>query len=285
MTSYTLMPAPPDDVAADCLLYCAGGLDAFCGEAPLAPPRRPDCMLLFAAFSGAASVRTGGKAWRVEPGGLLCVLAEGGTLTVCAEKGVPLSCAWALLGGALPLRWLSAGAALPAMPHGPAESMLRALGQTVALGGAADGFWASAQAYGLLMKLRQQAARGAHGAPPLVEEAAALIRADFAYLGGVEDVADRLGVSKSHLIRCFSAHIGVPPGKYLTQVRMEHAKLLLQGGRYPLETVAGMVGVSGANYFCKLFKAYTGITPATYPSGFLHETPHAPTAPDPRFYL
>ena len=282
MTSYTLMPQPPPDVAEVSQLYLVGGLDCFTGEAALAPAPRPECVLLLAAFSGAAQVRAGAD-FTVEPGGLLCLPAGQGPLSVRVCGGQALSCAWALLGGGLPLAWLCE--APQSLPQSPAVGMLRALRQTVALGGAADGFWASAQAYGLLMKLRQQAAREMPNVPPLVEAACAMIRADFAYLGGVEDVADRLGVSKSHLIRCFSAYLGTTPGKYLTHVRLEHAKLLLQGGRYPLETVAGMVGISGANYFCKLFKAHTGVTPAAYAAvdrPGAHPEPHAP---DPRFYL
>ena len=284
MTSYLLPPPPPEDIAADVFLYAVGGVEDFCGEVALAPQRRPECLLVFSALSGQAVVRYAGDSFAVPEGALLAIPVGGGPL--CASCEGPFSCAWALLGGTLPLRWVGSWEATrPNQAHSPAEGMLRALWRTAELGGLGDGWWGSAQAYGLLMKLRAQAAQATAAAPPLVEEAAALIRSDFAYLGGVEDLADRLGVSKSHLIRCFSSHFGISPGKYLTKTRMEYAKLLLQSSRYSLETVAAMVGVSGANYFCKLFKAHTGLTPAAFAASIPLGSASAGAAPDPRFYL
>ena len=59
--------------------------------------------------------------------------------------------------------------------------------------------------------------------PPLVQAAIEDIRANYAGLYGVEELSERLGVSKSHLVRTFTAAVGVPPGKYLTTVRIEAA--------------------------------------------------------------
>ena len=63
--------------------------------------------------------------------------------------------------------------------------------------------------------------------PPLVQAAIEDIRANYAGLYGVEELSERLGVSKSHLVRTFTAAVGVPPGKYLTTVRIEAAQRLL----------------------------------------------------------
>ena len=76
--------------------------------------------------------------------------------------------------------------------------------------------------------------------------------------------ADQLGVSKSHLVRVFSAEMGVGPGQYLTGVRLDAAKALLARRDYPLEVVATLCGFSGANYLCKVFKKHTGQTPAAF---------------------
>lgn len=100
--------------------------------------------------------------------------------------------------------------------------------------------------------------------PQLVADAEELIRTKFAYLSGIDELADTLAVSKHHLIREFSLYIGIPPGKYLSATRIANAKLLLRTGRYHLEAVADMVGFAGANYFCKVFKKAEGTTPASY---------------------
>ena len=101
--------------------------------------------------------------------------------------------------------------------------------------------------------------------PPLVRDAVALIEAEYAYLYGIDELADRLEVSKHHLIRVFSASTGIPPGRYLTGIRVYHAKILLQScENTPMEIIAGTCGYSCANYFSKVFKKHTGLTPTEY---------------------
>ena len=80
----------------------------------------------------------------------------------------------------------------------------------------------------------------------------------------VQELSAQLGVSKSHLVRVFSAEMGVGPGQYLTGVRLDAAKALLARRDYPLEVVATLCGFSGANYLCKVFKKHTGQTPAAF---------------------
>lgn len=101
--------------------------------------------------------------------------------------------------------------------------------------------------------------------PDLVTDAVALIEAGFAYLYGIDDLADQLEVTKHHLIRLFTAATGISPGQYLIHVRMLHAKLLLQAQEgTPLEIIAGACGYSCANYFTKAFRKHTGMTPTQY---------------------
>ena len=100
--------------------------------------------------------------------------------------------------------------------------------------------------------------------PPLVADAVLAIRQNYAGLYGVDELSDQLGVSKSHLVRVFSAEMGMGPGQYLTAVRIDAAKSLLARRDYPLEVVASLCGFSGANYLCKVFKKHTGLTPAAF---------------------
>lgn len=98
----------------------------------------------------------------------------------------------------------------------------------------------------------------------LVDTAIDIINKGYNFLEGVNDVAQKLNVSKHHLIREFSKTIGISPGKYLEQVRVECAKQILLTTDYPLDIVAGIVGFSGANYFCRVFKKTTNQTPTEY---------------------
>ena len=99
---------------------------------------------------------------------------------------------------------------------------------------------------------------------PLVAAAVEAICNNYIGLYGVEELSRQLGVSKCHLVRCFSAEMGVSPGKYLTGVRIEAAKLLLLEQEYSLEMIAGLCGFSSATYLCRVFKRETGQTPAAW---------------------
>ena len=119
--------------------------------------------------------------------------------------------------------------------------------------------------------LQLGAARWADGAacpgaaePPLVAEAVAAIRQNYMALYGVEELSEQLGVTKSHLVRVFKQEMGVPPGKYMTNVRIEAVKTLLLTDEYNLDMIAGLTGFSGANYLCRVFKREVGLSPAAW---------------------
>ena len=138
------------------------------------------------------------------------------------------------------------------------------MGQLAAEAGSDDHSRVRSQlAFALLCEL-SGADRAAPALPPLVAEAIADIRENYAGLYGVEELSERLGVSKSHLVRTFTAAVGVPPGHYLTTVRIEAAMRLLLHREYTLDVIASLCGFSGANYLCRVFKKETGHSPAQW---------------------
>ena len=56
----------------------------------------------------------------------------------------------------------------------------------------------------------------------------------------------------------------MPPGKYMTNVRIEAVKTLLLTDEYNLDMIAGLTGFSGANYLCRVFKREVGLSPAAW---------------------
>lgn len=120
-----------------------------------------------------------------------------------------------------------------------------------------------AMAYALLCAIAK-ADETARPLPPLVTEAVTAIRQNYMALYGVEELSEQLGVTKSHLVRTFKQALGVPPGKYLTTVRIEAVKTLLLTDEYNLEMIAGLTGFSGANYLCRVFKREVGVSPAAW---------------------
>ena len=118
-------------------------------------------------------------------------------------------------------------------------------------------------AFALLCEL-SDADSAAPALPPLVAAAIEDIRKNYAGLYGVEELSERLGVSKSHLVRAFTAALGVSPGRYLTNVRIEAAMRLLLHREYTLDVIASLCGFSGANYLCRVFKKTTGQSPTQW---------------------
>ena len=58
--------------------------------------------------------------------------------------------------------------------------------------------------------------------------------------------------------------MGVSPGKYITRVRIEYAKLLLRAPDTTIGYVAEASGFANANYFAKVFRRETGLSPSEY---------------------
>lgn len=114
--------------------------------------------------------------------------------------------------------------------------------------------------------------------PELVSLAIEDIHANYAQLYGVEELSERLGVSKSHLVRAFHSAVGISPGKYLTNVRINAAKQLLLHREYSLDVIASLCGFSGANYLCRVFKKEVGISPAVWRAGAVTHNTAFPTS-------
>ena len=132
--------------------------------------------------------------------------------------------------------------------------------------GVVDGADASARAYDLLVRLSGLPAQRRADIPasPLVESAISIIQEEFPFLEGLDELAQRLEVSKSHLIRAFTKQTGIPPGKYITKVRIDYAKLLLGDEDASITYVAEAAGFANANYFAKVFRRETGMSPSEY---------------------
>ncbi|MGC7870180.1 response regulator transcription factor [Desulfosporosinus sp. SYSU MS00001] len=80
----------------------------------------------------------------------------------------------------------------------------------------------------------------------------------------LESIAHEVHVSKDYLGKVFKQKIGVNFNDYSTKVKMEYAKHLLGTGKYKNYEVSEKLGYSSPDYFCRLFKNYTGFTPLQF---------------------
>ncbi|MCW3093551.1 MAG: AraC family transcriptional regulator [Ferruginibacter sp.] len=83
----------------------------------------------------------------------------------------------------------------------------------------------------------------------------------------LHNIADEAYFSKFHFIRLFKTVYGNTPHQYLTKVRIEAAKMLLQKQTSMTETCFA-VGFDSISSFSGLFKKYTKTTPSTYQQQF-----------------
>lgn len=79
-----------------------------------------------------------------------------------------------------------------------------------------------------------------------------------------EKCNDITGLSTSQTIRSFRQAYGIPPYEYLSQRRIESAKVLLRGSLLSIQDIAAQLGFSDQYYFAKYFKKKCGISPKDY---------------------
>lgn len=79
-----------------------------------------------------------------------------------------------------------------------------------------------------------------------------------------ETVARQFGVSPNHLSRLFQTHGGTTFSAFLTETRINRAKLLLRNYDLKLDNVAAGCGYNDTSYFCHVFKRVTRRTPREY---------------------
>lgn len=84
---------------------------------------------------------------------------------------------------------------------------------------------------------------------------------------GVRELASQVHMSPFHFARRFKQAIGTPPHAYITHVRIERAKKLLDGTNLPLLEVATRVGYRTQAHFTGVFHRYVGTTPRAYRLG------------------
>ncbi|MDU6263225.1 MAG: response regulator [Anaerocolumna aminovalerica] len=80
----------------------------------------------------------------------------------------------------------------------------------------------------------------------------------------LDDVAKYVYLNSSYLSQLFKKEMNVPFSDYIEEVRIKRAKLLLKETDYSMNQVAEAVGFSTQNYFTRIFKKSTGLTPIKY---------------------
>lgn len=80
----------------------------------------------------------------------------------------------------------------------------------------------------------------------------------------LKDVSSYVNLSPSRFSHLFKAVTGSSYTEYITEVRLQHVRILLNTGELSISQIAAKTGFSSGNYLCTLFKKHYGITPSDF---------------------
>ncbi|WP_028552601.1 helix-turn-helix domain-containing protein [Paenibacillus sp. UNC451MF] len=86
----------------------------------------------------------------------------------------------------------------------------------------------------------------------------------------LDDLSKRFNFHIDYLSKCLKKHTGMTPLQYANRIKIERAKALLYNSDKPLKEIVSQVGFTDYNYFLRVFRQHTGISPAKYRSGYLN---------------
>lgn len=78
----------------------------------------------------------------------------------------------------------------------------------------------------------------------------------------IDYLAKKCIMSSTNFRRCFTAVVGKSPIEYLLCVRIKRAVELLYQSSFSISEIAAVCGFKDVEYFCRVFKRRTGVTPS-----------------------
>jgi AraC-like DNA-binding protein len=96
---------------------------------------------------------------------------------------------------------------------------------------------------------------------PIVSQARLLIEERLEHGVNVNELARGLGVTSTHLTRCFQKAIGMSCSEWMQRRRLERATQLLLQTRTSIKDIAANVGIPDLQYFNKFIRKHLGFSP------------------------
>ncbi len=97
-----------------------------------------------------------------------------------------------------------------------------------------------------------------------VRESLQLIETKYDQNLSLEEICREIAVSKNYFSYLFKRETGMNLWNYLTTVRLQHAKQLLEETELKSYEIAFQVGYDNPSYFSKIFRKYENMTPNEY---------------------
>ena len=116
----------------------------------------------------------------------------------------------------------------------------------------------------LLYSAQQPGQDGREGALRAIHEAMRRMADPAQDTVRLTDLARGLGVSYTWFRRMFAHHTGLSPHQYRLQLRVGRARTLLSETALTVKEVAFRSGFESEQYFCRLFRKKTGVSPGEW---------------------
>lgn len=97
-----------------------------------------------------------------------------------------------------------------------------------------------------------------------VRKALASMQSDLRRTLNLTRLASNVGLTPAHFARLFKNEVGLSPVKFIKQLRMERAKLLLETTDLSIKEIIAAVGFTDESHFRRDFKNRFGLSPAQY---------------------
>ena len=105
-----------------------------------------------------------------------------------------------------------------------------------------------------------------------IQDALNFINSNYMHSITVQEIADYVNLSRSYLYKMFIKNLGISPQRYLINLRMYKATLLLKGTKLPIGEVASSVGYSESLLFSKTFSKHFSMSPLNYRNNQVNKT-------------
>ena len=120
------------------------------------------------------------------------------------------------------------------------------------------------QLFALIQRSRLESSCNSYRPSPEITAAIQYFNESFSRDISIEEYAAEHHIGTCWFIRSFKRYTGLTPLQYLTSIRINKAKELLQVSNYSIQEIANIVGYEDPLYFSRIFKKQTGHAPSKF---------------------
>jgi AraC-like DNA-binding protein len=98
----------------------------------------------------------------------------------------------------------------------------------------------------------------------MLQEVRQFAKDNLARSFGIEEIARKGGMSRSHFSHRFRSATGLTPGTYVREIRLTEVRRRLRETTAPLKEISARTGFADANHLCKAFRRQFHQSPGDY---------------------